>query len=168
MFQSYLTQYVCHGIANGRSGCQTEVYDAKGDSQAARSLLSHILSHTCNLECRSLDGFAQDLKAFSPYALQDMVHHTRSAYAYVDDCIILAHSMEGACHEGVVIGGIAQNHQFATSQGVVVLSGLCCFQDYLAHESHGIHIDTCLGAPYVDTAAYSLGGGHRLGNGTYQ
>ena len=88
-----------------------------------------------------------------------------SADTYVDDGVALGHSMESTCHEGVVVGGVAEHHKLGAADGIAALGGLGGLDHDLSHELHGIHVDTSLGGSEGDGAADVLGPGERFGDG---
>src|SRR5574344_117154 len=62
MFHTNTFENISHRVTNRWCWSQTQVDDAKWHTQSARSLLSHQLTHTSNLEGCALDGLTEYLK----------------------------------------------------------------------------------------------------------
>ena len=73
--------------------------------------------------------------------------------------------MEGAGHEGVVVGGIAEYDELRRTDALLVFGGFGRILHDVAHQPDGIHVDAGLGGAHVDAGAHHVGGGERLGNG---
>ena len=56
----------------------------------------------------------------------------------------LAYAVECACHEGVILNGIAEYYQLCRSDTVAVCGLYRSFLDYLTHELYSVHVDTRL------------------------
>ena len=59
-------------------------------------------------------------KGCALHRLQGVIHHAGAGNAHVDDAFRLAHAVEGAGHEGVVLHGVAEHHQLGAAQAVPV------------------------------------------------
>ena len=58
--------------------------------------------------------------------------------------------MEGSRHEGIVIRGVAEDHQLRTSQGIPVCRELSCLFYDIAHHPHRVHVDPGPGRTDID------------------
>ena len=67
----------------------------------------------------------------------------------MDHAVRLAHPMEGACHEGVILRGIAEHHQLGTADALLVGSQFSGLLDDLTHELDGIQVEAGLGGADV-------------------
>lgn len=80
----------------------------------------------------------------------------------------LADAVVGACHEGVVLDRVAEDHQLCAADGVLVACEVSRLFDNLAHHFNRVHVDSSFGGAKVDRGADALGAGQRLGNGVDQ
>ena len=76
--------------------------------------------------------------------------------------------MEGTCHEGIIIGSIAEDYKLCTTEGIIVLGKFSGLLHDLTHKADSIHIDTGLGRSDVNAGTDELGISHCHGNGTNQ
>ena len=97
-----------------------------------------------------------------------MIHHARTGNAHVNDPFCLAHAVESAGHEGVVLHGVAEHHQLGAAKTVPVRRPGGGILDDAAHELHGIHIDAGTGGANVDAGAHQLRPVQGLRNGADQ
>ena len=72
--------------------------------------------------------------------------------------------MEGAGHEGIVVGSVAEYDELRAAEAVAFGRGLGGLLDDIAHEAHGVHVDARLRGADVDARAYEVGFGERLGD----
>ena len=73
--------------------------------------------------------------------------------------------MEAACHERVVVGGIAECHELHATVGVVVCGGVCDVFDDVAEQLDGVHVDAGFGGSHIDRRADNVGFAQRLRQG---
>ena len=73
--------------------------------------------------------------------------------------------MEAASHERVVVGGIAECHEFHASVGVVVCGGVCDVFDDVAEQFDGVHVDAGFGGSHIDGRADNVGFAQRFRQG---
>ena len=64
--------------------------------------------------------------------------------SHMDLTVGLTNAVESACHEGIVLNGIAENHQLCSADTVTVSSSLSGLLNDLTHKSNGVHVDTGL------------------------
>ena len=117
------------------------------------------MSYTRDLESCLLDGLAERLEVSLATAIltcaavhlfQCIFHYARTGYTDIDNGVALAHSMESTGHERVVVRGIAEDHELGGADAQTVSAGFGSLADDLAHEFHGIHVQSVLGAAHVD------------------
>ena len=168
MFKTDGFEDVGNAVAHRRSWRKREIDDSERNTQTARCLLSHELTHACNLEGCLLDSLAKHLEVGILYLLKSVLNHSRTANAHVDNSLSLRHSVECSSHKRIIVGRVAQNNKFGASQRVVLLGALGCSLHNLAHYLYGIHVYACLCRAYVYRAADALGTCHSLGNGAHK
>ena len=61
--------------------------------------------------------------------------------------------MECSGHEGVILGNIAENHEFGAAETAVVGGECRRFLDDLTHRVDGVHVDACFGGTDVHRGA---------------
>ena len=163
--ETQLLQDPGHAVPDGGGGGQGEVHDAEGHPQAAAGLLGHQLAHAGHPEGGLLDGLRRHIQGLAPDALQGVVDHARAGDAHVDDLLGLPHPVEGSGHEGVVLHGVAKDHQLRAAETVLVRgAGGGRFHD-LPHQADGIHVDARPGGAHVDGGADQLRLRQRLRDG---
>ena len=163
--QAHLLQDVGHAVPDGGGGGQRQVHDAKGHAQTAAGLLGHQLAHTGDPEGGLLDGLRHHVKGLALHGLQGVVHHAGAGHAHVDDPLGLAHAVEGAGHEGVILHSVAEHHQLGAAEAALVGGAVRAGLHGLAHELHGVHVDARLGGADVHGGAHQVGDRQGLGNG---
>ena len=166
-----------YGVAYGRCRGQREVDDAEGNIQSTAGFLGNELSDARNLERRLLDGLAEALEVGGGvliilvnlhlliHLLEGVFHYAGARDTDVDDGVGLAHAVEGAGHEGVVVGGIAEYDELRRTDALLVFGGFGRILHDVAHQPDGIHVDAGLGGAHVDAGANHVGSGECLGNG---
>ena len=92
----------------------------KGTPSRWDGLLRHQLTHAGDLEGGFLDGLRHHVKGLALDGLQGVVHHAGAGDAHVDDALRLAHAVERARHEGVVLHRVAEYHQLGAADAVAV------------------------------------------------
>jgi len=73
--------------------------------------------------------------------------------------------VEGACHKGVVLGGVAKNNQLGGADALPVRRSLGGVHNHAAHNPHGVQIDPRLCGADVHRGADEFRLAQRLGNG---
>jgi hypothetical protein len=163
--QAHLLQDAGHRVAHSGGGGQGEVHDAEGHVQAAAGLLGHQLAHAGDAEGGLFDGLRHHVEGGALHVLEGVVHHTGAGDAHIDDAVALAHAVEGAGHEGVVLHRVAEYHQLGAAEAATVRGALRSRLDGPSHEGHRVHIDARLGGAHVHRGTHQLGGGQGLGDG---
>ena len=166
--QPHFRKNMGHGIAPGRGGSQREVHDSKGDVQALGSFPGHQLAHTGDLEGGALDGLRHHVKGFSLDFFKGFLYHAGAGNTHVDDRFRLSDAAEGTGHEGIVLHGIGENHQFGAAQAVLIPGQLGGFDNDLAHFPDGVHVDARPGGGNVDGGTEPLRLGQNLRDGFEQ
>ena len=96
------------------------------------------------------------------------MHDARPRHADVYDLLRLAHAVERARHEGVVLHGVAEHHELRAAEAAVRGGQLRGALDGLTHERNRVHVYTGLGGADVHRRADKLGRSQRLRYGGYQ
>ena len=167
VLKAYLAKDVGHRVTNGWRWGKRKVDDAEWHTESARSLLSHKLTHTGDLEGRALDSLTEHLEILTTNVFKGILHNARTAHTHTNHGIWLTHTEEGASHEGVVVGSIAEHHELGATYRHTLLSGFGCLSHDVAHKTYGIHVDARLGRTDVHGAANKVGLGKGLGDGAY-
>ncbi len=94
-----------------------------------------------------------------------MADDTGTGDADVDDTVGLTGTVEGACHEGVVFDGVAEDDQFGGGDAFAVGRLFGALADDLSHEGDRVHVDTGLGGSDVDAGADVVRDGQRFRDG---
>ena len=76
--------------------------------------------------------------------------------------------MEGTCHEGIVVGCVAEDNEFCAAEGIAVRSALRCPLDDTAHQADGVHVDPGLCGADVNTGADDISLSQGIGDGLDQ
>ena len=163
--QPHLLQDAGHAVPHSGGGGQGKVHDAEGGVQAAAGFLGHQLAHAGDAEGGLFDGLGHHIEGLALHALKGVVHHAGAGDAHVDDPLRLAHAVEGAGHEGVVLHSVAEHHQLGAAEAAPVRGALRQLLDGAAHEGHRIHVDARLGGAHVDGRAHQVGGGKSFWDG---
>ena len=167
-FQPHFLQNARHAVPHRRRRCQREIHDAKGRAQTAGRLGGHHLPHAGDLEGRLFHRFRHHVKGGALHALQGVVHNAGTADAHVDDAVRLAHAVEGAGHEGVILHGVAEHHQLGAAQALLLTGEVGGLLDDAAHASHGVHVDARFGRADIHAGADEIRFRQRLGDGAQQ
>ena len=146
MFQAHLAQYVCNRITDRRSRCKRQINDTKRYIKPLRCFLGNKLTDTGYLERGLLDRLTQYFKSLAFCLGNGTLYNTRSGYADVYNGISFGHSVEGPCHERIVVGCVTEYHKLGTSY----VRPFGCFLYYLSHKPYGIHIYTASRAAHID------------------
>ena len=93
------------------------------------------------------------------------MHHAGTGHPHVDDPLGLAHAVERARHEWIILHRIAEHHQLGAAEAAPAGGALRRGLDGFAHEPHRVHVDARLGGADVHAGAHHVGGGQRFGNG---
>ena len=91
--------------------------------------------------------------------------HAWAGNAHIDDPFRLAHPMEGAGHEGIVLYCVAEHHQLGAAKAAPVSGALGQLLDGPAHHGHCVHVDASLGGAHIDRGADDVGGRQGLWDG---
>ena len=164
-FKAHLAEDICYAVADSRCGRQREVNDAEGNAQSAGSLACDELADTGDFKGGFFDSFTEDFKVLAVDFFQGALDNAGAADTDVEDAVGLGDAVEGACHEGVVIGCVAENNKFGAAEGIAVGCALGGSLDDAAHEADSVHINAGLGGADVDAGAddVCLGKGVRDG-----
>ena len=164
-FKAHLAEDICYAVADSRCGRQREVNDAEGNAQSAGSLACDQLADTGDFKGGFFDSFTEDFKVLAMDFFQGALDNAGAADTDVEDAVGLGDAVEGACHEGVVIGCVAENNKFGAAEGIAVGCALGGSLDDAAHEADSVHINAGLGGADVDAGAddVCLGQGVRDG-----
>ena len=73
--------------------------------------------------------------------------------------------MERACHEGVVLGHVAERDDLGRADAVVGNGHLGDGQQNVGHAHHGVHVDARPGGRHVDRRAHAPGAADGFGDG---
>ena len=93
---------------------------------------------------------------------------TGAGNAHVDHAVGLTDAVERACHERIILYGVAEHHQLGRADAVAVSGELGALADHLAHHLDGVHIDARLGRAHVDRGTDVAGLVEGAGNGADQ
>ena len=156
MLQTNLLQDLSNTVADGRSRSKRKIHNTKLNTKTFGSFPCYQLSNTCYLKCSTFDHLAKCLKILSSHFLKSSFNNTRSADTYVDDRICLCHTVERTCHKRIIIRRITEYNQLGTSQRILILTCLSCFQNDLTHQFDSVHIDTCTCRAHIYRAADTL------------
>ena len=142
--QAHFFQNARHAVADGRGGRQGQIHDAEGHVQprrwppAATSCPMRVIRKAVFLIVSATTS-----KGWPLHALQGVMHHAGAGNAHVDDAVRLAHAVERAGHEGVVLHGVAEHHQLGAAE-----AGLSCGRvrwavslTVSAHRAYRVHVD---------------------------
>ena len=166
--QPHLLQNPGHGVPDGRRGGKAQIHNAERRIQTAAGLSGHQLAHAGHLKRRLFHGLRHHIQRLALYGLQGVVHHAGAGDAHVDDLLRLAHAVERAGHEGVILHGVAEDHQLGAAEAVPVRCPSGGFLDNFTHEGHGVHIDASPCGTHIDAGAYQLRAVQRLRDGADQ
>ena len=155
---------VRHGVPNGRRRGKREINDAKRNAKPTRSLLGDKLPDAGNLERGLLDCLAECLEISPSNLLKGVFDDTRPRDADVDDRISLSDAVKGSCHEGVVVGRIAEHDELRTAKRIMLLRTFRRLLHDFTHQANRVHVQSCLRGTDVDAGADALGDGEGLGN----
>ena len=73
--------------------------------------------------------------------------------------------MEAACHERVVVRGVAERHELHATVGIIVCGGVRDVLDDVAEQFDGVHVDAGFGGAHVHGGANDVGFGQGLRQG---
>ena len=165
LFEADLLQHFADGVAHGGGRGEREVDDAEWHSESAGGLLGHQLADARDLERGALDGFAQEFEVFALGFVQRAGNHAGAGNADVDDRVAFGHAVEAACHERVVVRGVAECHELHATVGIIVCGGVRDVLDDVAEQFDGVHVDAGFGGAHVHGGAYDVGFGQGLRQG---
>ena len=163
--EPHLFQHFAHAVVAYGSGGEGEIHNAEARAQRFCRLASHKFSHAGDLEGSVLYRFRKHVATFPSDAFQSGFHHAGTGYAYVHHAVSLAHAVEGARHEGIVLHGVGEDDEFGAPYPVAVGGELRGLLDYLAHEAHRVHIYARASGAHVHACAHAIGRGKHLGDG---
>ncbi len=155
--KAHLAEDIRDTVADCGCGSQGQVDDAEGDAEPAGCLAGDELSDTGDLEGGLFDSLAEDFEVLSVDFFKGAFYDAGAADTDVEDAVCLCDAVEGTCHEGVVIGCVAEDDEFGAAEGIAVSGALGCPLDDAAHEADGIHVDAGLGGAHVDAGAHDIG-----------
>ena len=159
------SKHFADGVADGRGRGKGQVDDAERNAEATGCLLCHQLADARDLERGALDGFAQELEILALGFVQRAGDHAGAGNADVDDRVAFGHAMEAACHERVVVGGVAECHELHASVGIVICGSVRNVLDDMAEQFDGVHVDAGLGGAHVHGGAHDVRFAQRLRQG---
>ena len=165
LFEADLLQHFADGVAHGGGRGEREVDDAEWHSESAGGLLGHQLADARDLERGALDGFAQEFEVFALGLVERAGDHAGAGNADVDDRVTFGHAVEAACHERVVVRGVAERHELHATVGIIVCGGVRDVLDDVAEQFDGVHVDAGFGGAHVHGGANDVGFGQGLRQG---
>ena len=150
LLETHFLEDVGDGVADGRGRGEGEVDDAEGDVEPAGGLVGDQLADPRDLERGVLDEFCHFGDVGVGDLFERMADDTGAGDADVDDTVGLTGAVEGACHEGVVFDGVAEDDQFGGGDTFAVGRLFRALPDDLPHEGDRVHVDAGLGGADVD------------------
>ena len=154
-----------NGVAHGRSRSQGEVNDTERNAEPCGSFVADQLTHTGDFECSFLDNIGDLADVCLGVLAECRAYNTRTGNSDIDLAVVFAHAVECACHEGVILNGIAEYNDLCRAEVAVVLGCLSGVADNLTHHCNCVHVDTCTGGADVYGRTYVACFGKRFRNG---
>ena len=146
-----------NGITDSRCRGKGKIHDAKRNVESSCGFRADKLTHSCDLEGCLLDHFSDLIHGGILAGFLDChAHDARSGNTDIDNGIRLRDAMETAGHEGIVLHGIAEDHELGGCLTVPVLGHFSTFTHDLSHELYRIHVDAGLCGADVDAGTYYI------------
>ncbi len=163
--QTHLLQDPGHAVPLGRRGRQGQIHNPERRVQAAAGLLGHQLAHPGHPERGSFNGLRHHIQRLALHGLQGVVHHTGAGDAHIDHLFRLAHAVERAGHERIVLYRVAEDHQPGAAGASPIRGALRGFFYRAAQQGHGVHVDARFRGAHIDAGAHQVVLRQRLGDG---
>ena len=157
-----------HGIPDGRRRSKRQIHYAERHAKTAGSLLRHQLPHSGDFEGSALDNVGNFGNVRVGSLCKRGADNAGTAYADIHHAVGFSDPVERACHEGIVLRSVAENHQLCRSEAIVVGGQLGTFSDDMSHLCDRVHIDAGFGGADVDGGADPFCLGKRLRNALNQ
>ena len=146
----YFFQYICHRIPNRRSRSKGKVDDAERNAQHTRSLGSHQLTHTGDLEGSLFDQLRNLVKRRIVREFgKGGAYNSRPGNSHIKNHVRLSYAVESSRHERVVLWRVAKYNELCSADTLAVLCEIRGFLDNTAHDANRIHIDSGFRGPDV-------------------
>ena len=160
----HFLQNAGHAVADGGRGRKGKIDNAKRRIEPAARLLRDELTHARDAERRFLHGLRHHVERLALDALQRVIHNARPGNADVDHFLRLAHAVERARHEGVILYRIAEDHKLGAAKAALLFRERRRLFHRLPHQGDGVHVDSRLGRADIDRRAHKVRTGQRLGD----
>ena len=92
------------------------------------------------------------------------MYNARAVYTDIEHAVRLADTVEGACHERIVLYRVGKYNQLAGADALAVSGQFSGLTDDLTHHADCIQVCACLGRSDVDRGAHQICGCQRFRN----
>ena len=128
-------------VAHGGRRREGEIHNAERHAEPTGRLLRRELPHARDAKCGLLHRLRHNVERLTAHGAQRVLHHARARYADVHLALRLAHAVERARHEGVVLHRVAEHDELGAGHAAAVGGQLGGALDGKAHLAHGVHVD---------------------------